>query len=432
MASIVRIGLLGFGTVGQGVFRVLEQNRDLIEQRAGTRLEITKIAIRDRAKARLVDVDASILTTDAPSVATAPDVDIVVELIGGSTVARDLVLQAFGAGKHVVTANKALLAECGEEIRKAASGKFLGFEASVGGGIPVVKALRESLTANRVLSIYGIINGTSNYILTTMSNEERPFADVLAEAQQAGYAEADPTFDVEGIDTAHKLAILVYLAFGIPVRLDQIHTEGISGISPIDIEFGRQFGYTLKLLAIAKAADGEVEARVHPTLVPNDFPIAQVGGVYNAVQIVGDAAGDLMFYGRGAGELPTASAVLGDIVDAARTMLDGRSSPGGVPVPAPGDRSRIRAISKIDGLYYLRFTVADKPGVLSEIAGILGRHNISIESVIQKGRGRESTVPLVIMTHRAVESDIQNALVEINALDIVAEKGVLIRVEDRE
>ncbi len=432
MANVVRIGLLGFGTVGQGVYRVLEQNRDLIEQRAGARIEITKIAVRDKAKARSVDVDASILTTDPSSVAASPDVDIVVELIGGSTLARDLVVQAFGAGKHVVTANKALLAECGEEIRKAASGKFLGFEASVGGGIPVIKALRESLTANRVLSIYGIINGTSNYILTTMSDEDRPFADVLAEAQQAGYAEADPTFDVEGIDTAHKLAILVHLAFGIPVRLDQIHTEGITNISPIDIEFGRQFGYTLKLLAIAKAADGEVEARVHPTLVPEDFPIAQVGGVYNAVQIVGDAAGDLMFYGRGAGELPTASAVVGDIVDAARTMIDGRANAGGIPVPTPGNRLRVRAISKIDGLYYLRFTVADKPGVLSEISGILGRHNISIESVIQKGRGRESTVPLVIMTHRAVENDIQNALVEINALDVVAEKGVLIRVEDRE
>jgi homoserine dehydrogenase len=432
MARIVRIGLLGFGTVGQGVYRVIERNRDLIEQRSGARLEITRIAVRDLEKARTVDVDPSLLTTDSSSVAVSPDVDVVVELIGGSTTARDLVLEAFGAGKHVVTANKALLAVCGEQVREAAQGRFLGFEASVAGGIPVIKAVRESLAANRVLSIYGIINGTCNYILTTMRDEDRPFVDVLREAQSAGYAEADPTFDVEGIDTAHKLAILVHLAFGIPVRLDEIHTEGITSISPIDIEFGRQFGYTLKLLAIAKSVDGEVEARVHPTLVPDDFPIAQVGGVYNAVQIVGDAAGDLMFYGRGAGELPTASAVVGDIIDAARRMALPELDPVSSAVRTVASVARVRAISKIEGLYYLRFTVDDKPGVLSEISGILGRHNISIESVIQKGRDAESTVPLVIMTHRAIESDIQSALVEINGLDVVAEKGVLIRVEDRD
>ena len=309
MSKTVRLGLLGLGTVGQGVFKIVEENRNLIERRTGVHLEVTAIAVRDAGLDRGVEVPAGIMTTDAGSVARSPGVDIVVELIGGSDTARGLVLQAMGAGKHVVTANKALLAEHGAEIRKAAdaAGVSLGFEASVAGGIPVIKTLRESLAANRVLSIYGIINGTCNYILTTMSEEDRPFDEVLKEAQDAGYAESDPAFDVGGIDSAHKLAILVNLAFGIPVRLDQVHTEGITGISPVDIEFGREFGYTLKLLAIAKsspAADGsvEVEARVHPTFVPDDYPIAQVGGVYNAVQIVGDSVGDLMLYGKGAGE----------------------------------------------------------------------------------------------------------------------------------
>jgi len=354
-----------------------------------------------------------------------------VELIGGSDTAREMVLAAIGAGKHVVTANKALLAEHGEEIRRAAAqaGVALGSEASVAGGIPVIKTLRESLAANRILEIYGIINGTCNYILTKMREEDRAFDDVLKEAQDAGYAEADPTFDVEGIDSAHKLAILVNLAFGIPVKTDDVHTEGIRGISPVDIEFAREFGYTLKLLAISKAIanqDGtlDIEARVHPTLVPDDYPIAQVGGVYNAVQIVGDAVGDLMLYGQGAGEQPTASVVLGDIIDVAANP---RVSSGGSTLSA-----RIRPITDISCLYYLRFTVDDKPGVLSDIAGILGRFNISIESVIQHGRNRGRSVPLVIMTHTARESDVQKARVEIDRLEAVAEKGVLIRVEGRE
>ena len=434
MSKTVRLGLLGLGTVGQGVFKIVEENRDLIERRTGVHLEVTAIAVRDAGLDRGVEVPAGIMTTDAGSVARSPGVDIVVELIGGSDTARGLVLQAMGAGKHVVTANKALLAEHGAEIRKAAdaAGVSLGFEASVAGGIPVIKTLRESLAANRVLSIYGIINGTCNYILTTMSEEDRPFDEVLKEAQDAGYAESDPTFDVGGIDSAHKLAILVNLAFGIPVRLDQVHTEGITGISPVDIEFGREFGYTLKLLAIAKsapAADGsvEVEARVHPTFVPDDYPIAQVGGVYNAVQIVGDSVGDLMLYGKGAGERPTASAVMGDILDIAIS-----SSAAARNLATEDARGRIRPITEISSPYYLRFTVEDKPGVLSEISGILGRFNISIESVIQKGRAAGRRVPLVIMTHRAAEKDIRDALLEIDRLPAVAEKGVLIRVEDSE
>jgi homoserine dehydrogenase len=428
MTKTVRLGLLGLGTVGRGVFRIVEGNRDLIESRLGAAVEISRIAVRDTSRDRGIEVSPTLLTTDSDSVAVSDDVDIVVELIGGSERARELVLKAIGAGKHVVTANKALMAEHGAQIRQAAddAGVYLGIEASVAGGIPVIKTLRESLAANRIVSIYGIINGTCNYILTKMRDEGRAFEEILKEAQDAGYAESDPTFDVGGIDSAHKLAILVNLAFGIPVSLDDVHTEGITEISPIDIEFGRQFGYTLKLLGIAKNASGAIEARVHPTLVPDDYPIAQVGGVYNAVQIVGDAVGDLMLYGQGAGELPTASAVMGDTLDIAANLVAGRTRGA---VPRVSSTAKIRPISEISTLYYVRFMVDDQPGVLSVISGIFGRFNISIESVIQKGRESGGVVPLVIMTHRALEKDIQNALVEINQLDAVAEKGILIRVE---
>ena len=433
MSKTVRLGLLGLGTVGRGVFRIVEENRELIERRTGVRLEVTRAAVRDLDKDRGVAIPAGVLTDDPRQVAAASDVDIVVELVGGSEAARSLVLEAVDAGKHVVTANKALLAEHGDEIRRRAqdAGVALGYEASVAGGVPVIKTLRESLAANRVLSVYGIVNGTCNYILTRMREDGSAFDAVLADAQAAGYAEADPSFDVDGVDSAHKLAILVNLAFGIPVAIDDVHTEGIAGVDPSDIEFGREFGYTLKLLAIAKAAPGpdgrlEVEARVHPTLVRDDRPIAQVGGVYNAVQIVGDSVGDLMLYGRGAGERPTASAVLGDILDVARNADSAAAHDGAGAAPD----GRIRPIAEVSSLYYIRFTVEDKPGVLSQISGILGRYDISIESVIQKGRDAGKTVPLVITTHRAREKDMQDALVEIDRLAPVAEPGVLIRVED--
>ncbi len=435
MTKTVRLGLLGLGTVGRGVYRIVDENRELIERRTGVRLEVTRAAVRDPDKDRGVAVPAGVLTDDPRQVVAAPDVDIVVELVGGSDAARSWVLEAVDAGKHVVTANKALLAEHGDEIRRRAAeaGVALGYEASVAGGVPVIKTLRESLAANRVLSVYGIVNGTCNYILTRMREDGSAFDAVLADAQAAGYAEADPSFDVDGVDSAHKLAILVNLAFGVPVAIDDVHTEGIAGVNPSDIEFGREFGYTLKLLAIAKAAAGpdgrlEVEARVHPTLVADDRPIAQVGGVYNAVQIVGDSVGDLMLYGRGAGERPTASAVLGDILDVARIADSDAAAAydGGGAAPD----GRIRPIAEVSSLYYIRFTVEDKPGVLSQISGILGRYDISIESVIQKGRDAGKTVPLVITTHRARERDMQDALVEIDRLPSVAEPGVLIRVED--
>src|SRR5437016_580998 len=324
MKQKINVGIIGLGTVVSGAFRILRDNAELIRHRVGVPVEVTKIAVRDAARDRGVVIPAGVLTTNPSQVIDDPNIDIVIELIGGYEPARELILAAIARGKHVVTANKALLAADGAEIHEAArrAGVSIGYEASVGGGIPVIKALKEALAANRILSIYGIINGTSNYILSKMTDEERSFADVLAEAQRAGYAEADPTFDVGGIDTAHKLSILVNLAFGAHVRLDNIFTEGITAISPLDIDFGKALGYKVKLLAIAKMHEGgNAEARVHPTMVPDEYPIAKVGGVYNAIQIVGNACGDIMLYGRGAGSMPTGSAVVGDIIDISRTML---------------------------------------------------------------------------------------------------------------
>ncbi len=432
MSKRVRVGLLGLGTVGTGVVRILNQNADLIERRAGVSLEVVRVAVRNPLKDRSVALRSDILTTDPHDVVRDPDVDVVVELIGGSEPAKQLVLEAIAEGKHVVTANKALLAEHGAEIREAADrrGVSLGIEASVAGGIPVIKTLREALAANRILSVYGIINGTSNYILTKMSQEDRPFGEVLREAQDAGYAESDPSFDIGGIDAAHKLTILANLAFGIRAELRDIYTEGISEISPVDIEFGKELGYTLKPLAIAKASNEEIEIRVHPTLVPDDHPIAQVGGVYNAIQIVGDAVGDLMLQGKGAGEMPTASAVVSDIMDVCRDMTSGRApTESSRPLDMDSGASRIKPIEAVTSLYYMRFMVDDNPGVLSQISGILGNNNISIGSVIQKGRKESGAVPLVIMTHTAIEQDVRRALKEIDLLSCVAREAVLIRVE---
>jgi homoserine dehydrogenase len=383
--------------------------------------------VRDLSRDRGIDVPAAILTTNPREIVDDPNIDIVVELIGGYEPAKELILAAISRGKHIVTANKALLAVHGAEIHEVArrAGVMVGFEGSVAGGVPVIKALKEALAANRILSIYGIINGTSNYILTKMTDEQRAFDDVLREAQRAGYAEADPTFDVGGIDTAHKLAILVNLAFGVPVNLKDIFTEGITAISPLDIEFGKTLGYKVKLLAIAKMHDGKVEARVHPTMVPDGYPIAKVGGVYNAIQIVGDACQDIMLYGRGAGSLPTGSAVVADIMDITRQI---ESKPA-TQVAAVDSAPTLQPMDSISSVYYFRLMALDQPGVLSQISGILGRHRISIAQMIQRGRKQGGSVPLVIMTHTALEHDIQKALVEIEALDCVTEKPVLIRVE---
>ena len=328
------------------------------------------------------------LTTDIQQVLTDPRVDIVIELMGGYDLAKRVILDAVQRGKHVVTANKALLAVHGEEIFAAASrqGIDLGFEASVGGGIPVIRALMEGLAANNIQSIYGIINGTSNYILSRMTSEGQRFDVVLEEAKRAGYAEADPTFDVAGIDSAHKLTIMVSLAYGTPVNFKEIYTEGITGLTPLDIAYAKEFGFTIKLLAIAKYSDGEIEARVHPTMVPSASQIAKVDGVYNAIQLVGDAVEDVVLYGRGAGSMPTGSAVVSDVMAIARNLL--KDAAGRVPPASyqPDQRRplRMRPMEEITSLYYIRFMVVDRPGVLSQIAGVLGRYGISISSV-QRG-----------------------------------------------
>ncbi len=433
MKQKINVGLIGLGTVGSGVLRILRDNAQPIRSRLGVPIEITKIAVRDLKRDRGLRLASGVLTDNPTEIIEDPNIDIVVELIGGYQPAKELILASIGRGKHVVTANKALLAVHGEEIHEAArrASVTIGFEGSVGGGIPVIKALKEALAANRILSIYGIINGTSNYILSKMTDEERSFADVLAEAQRAGYAEADPTFDVGGIDTAHKLAILVNLAFGAHVRLDNIFTEGITSISPLDIDFGKELGYKLKLLAIAKWHDGQVEARVHSTMIPDEYPIAKVSGVYNAIQIVGDACGDIMLYGRGAGSMPTGSAVVADIMDISRHILMEPSRNLNTN-PAGASAVKLVPMDSVTSIYYFRSLALDQPGVLAQISGILGRQQISIAQMIQRGRKQGGSVPLVIMSHTALERDIQKALVEIKALACITEEPVLIRVEGDE
>ncbi|HHL39569.1 MAG TPA: homoserine dehydrogenase [Deltaproteobacteria bacterium] len=430
----INAGLIGFGTVGTGVYRVLTENADVIEKKLGCRLRLKKIADRDVERDRGVKVDPALLTADPSEVINDPGISIVIELIGGTGAAREFIVEALAKGKHVVTANKALLSTHGREIFETARsmGLDIGFEASVGGGIPVIKALREGLAANHVESICGIINGTANYILSRMTSDGGRFEDVLAEAQARGYAEADPTYDVEGIDTAHKLAILINIAYGTYVELDSIYTEGISRITPLDIAFAAEFGYRVKLLAIAKSEDGEIEARVHPTMIPATHPLASVDGAFNAVHIEGDAVGPVMLYGLGAGMMPTASAVVADVVDIARNMRNGvgrRLEPLSYMHGAVREAA-VRPMDELDIPWYLRFSALDRPGVLSRIAGVLGAHNISISSVIQKGRQAGEAVPLVILTHHAKERQMRAALAEIETLDVVRDRPAYIRIEE--
>ncbi len=428
----INVGIIGFGTVGTGTARILLENAGVITRRLGAPVVLKAISDLDIKRDRGINLGQTKLTTSAQELISDPDIDIIVELIGGYKPAKEFMLAAIGNRKHVVTANKALLAVHGEEIYAAAgkAGVTLGYEASVAGGIPILAAIRSGLAANNIKSIYGIVNGTCNYILTLMTNAGRKFEEVLKEAQAKGYAEADPTFDIEGIDSAHKLAVLTMLAYGTPVKFDDIYTEGISKITPLDIDFARELGYKIKLLAITKMADGEVEARVHPTMLPEDYPIATVDGVFNALSVVGDAVGSTMFYGRGAGDMPTGSAVVSDIVDIGRDILAGCSNRS--PVAAFRDRAklRIRKMEDITSCYYLRFSAMDQPGVLSRISGVLGKNNISISSVIQKGRGGAAAVPLVMMSHDAVERDVRKALAEIDTMDCVAGRTVVIRVEE--
>ena len=429
----IQVGLLGLGTVGAGVAKILLSHRGELEEKIGAPVVLGAIADKDVTSPRSgLDLAGLPLSADVSAVLDDPAIDIVVELIGGLEPARSFMLRALAGGKHVVTANKALLATHGEELyaAAAASGRMLAFEASVAGGIPIIRSVKEGLAANRLVSLFGILNGTCNYILSKMTGEGREFAQVLAEAQARGYAEADPTFDIEGTDSAHKLQILATLAFRTPVKLDGIYVEGISGITPLDIELAGEMGFRIKLLAIAKAADGELELRVHPTMIPENTPMAAVSGVFNAIFLNGDAVGDLMFYGRGAGQMPTASSVCADIVEIARRLAAGQPAvPQDLPILGRNPL-RPKPMEDVLSSYYLCVFVLDQPAVLAQITGILGRHKISISSVIQKGRHSAKAVPVVMMTHRAREGSMQKAIEEINRLEVVVSDTRMIRVEE--
>jgi homoserine dehydrogenase len=434
--SAIGVGLIGWGTVGCGVVEVLRQNADAIESRLGVRLELKRVADIDLDRPRPIAVPREKLTTRAEDVLNDPDIQIVVELMGGLGAAKGFIIQALENRKHVVTANKALLAHVGNELFEIAArnDRSIGFEAAVAGGIPFIKALREGLAGNRIDTIFGILNGTANFILTRMTQNGLSFLEALREAQEKGYAEADPALDIEGTDTAHKLAIASAIAFGTPIQFDQVYVEGITGIDPVDIQFAEEFGYRLKLLAIARNRDGQLEMRVHPTLIPRDHVLAGVDGAYNAVHVHGNAVGNIMLYGLGAGMMPTGSAVVSDLIDLARDILG--NTPRRVPPLAFGpDRLKELAIKPISGVtacYYFRFAALDRPGVLSRIAGILGQNRISIASVIQKGRQLEEAVPIVMLTHEALESSVQKALAEINQLEVVAGPTRVIRIENKE
>ncbi|EWY38719.1 homoserine dehydrogenase [Skermanella stibiiresistens SB22] len=428
MTAPLRIGIAGLGTVGGGVLKVLERHAELLAGRTGRRMVVTAVSARTRSRDRGVDLSAARWYEDAVALAADPDVDVVVELIGGSEgVAREVCETALSRGKHVVTANKALLAIHGTGLARLAeeNGVALSFEAAVAGGIPVIKGLREGLAANCVTEVHGILNGTCNYILTEMRETGREFGDVLAEAQKLGYAEADPSFDIDGVDAAHKLAILTSVAFGCAVDFDAVHIEGIRHISALDIEYASELGFRIKLLGIARRSDGGVEQRVHPAMVPVSSPIATVDGVFNAVVAEGDFVERVTFVGRGAGAGPTASAVVADLVDIARGRV---SHAFGVP---SGRLESVRAAPPEErrGAYYLRLMVVDRPGVIAEVAAALRDENVSMESFLQRGRAPGEAVPVVLTTHDTDEASMQRALASLSRLEAILEAPRLIRIE---
>jgi len=433
----IKVGLIGFGNIGAGVVKLLQENADVIRGKVGRGIVLKRIVDRNIAADRGVAVDpACLMTTDVNDIFDDPDISVVIELVGGYEPAKSFVLKAIENGKHVVTANKALLALHGEEIFAAAAANNVEvqFEAAVGGGIPVLTAIKGNMAANRFGSVIGILNGTCNYILTRMTQEGADFSDMLKVAQELGYAEPDPTFDIEGVDTAHKLALLVSLCFGTRIDFNSIHCEGISGISSLDVKFAKEFGYRIKLLAIGKLSDGQVEARVHPTMIPLHNPMADVNGVFNAIRLTGDFVGAVMFYGRGAGQNPTASAIVGDLIGLSRSMVAGagrRVAPLGY-LDAKVETLPIKPMADIVSKYMLRFSARDLPGVLGTIASSLGNHGISIESMVQTAHelADQAPVPIVIMTHEAREGAVQDALADIDQLDIICEKTSFIRIED--
>ena len=430
----IRVGLIGFGTIGTGVITLLQRQRTAIRERLGVTLDLVRVADIDTKRDRGVKLDRGVLVGDARRVLDDPSIDIVIELMGGTGAARRFVLEAIAAGKDVVTANKALLAHHGDEIFRAVerAGVQLGFEASVGGGIPIIRTLKEALAGDRNVAVYGIVNGTSNYILSTMSEAGGEFGEVLRRAQADGLAEADPSFDIDGIDAAHKLTLLIQLAFGARVPVKQIATEGIRQVSQADIAFAREFGYAIKSLAVAKRRGDCIEASVRPTMVPRRHPLADVNGALNAIAVHGDALGPSMYVGAGAGMMPTATAVVADLMDAARNRLHGcrsRVAPLGYPLRSQV-RARAASPDDLHGEYYLRFMVVDRPGVLARIAGLLGTEKISIASVIQREREHGRVVPVVIRTHDAAERAVRRAVRAIDRLAVVRGSSTVIRIEE--
>ncbi|HEY4172408.1 MAG TPA: homoserine dehydrogenase [Rhodopila sp.] len=428
MTHPLSVGVAGLGTVGGGVLKMLRDNADIVAARAGRPIAVTAVSARDRSRDRGFPVSGLHWYEDSVALAADPNVDVVVELIGGSEgPARALAEAAITAGKPLVTANKALLAVHGASLARAAEerGVALGFEAAVAGGIPVIKALREGLSGNRISAVAGILNGTCNYILTQMRERGREFADVLADAQKLGYAEADPSFDIDGIDAAHKLAILAALAFGRPVAFEDVHVEGIRHVSAVDIAFATELGYRIKLLGIARQTEAGIETRVHPCMVPQTMPIARVDGVFNAVVAEGDFVGRVMLEGRGAGAGPTASAVVADLIDIARNRV---TPVWGAAGEALSDAPSVPMTNHV-GPYYLRLMVVDRPGVIADVTAILRDMGVSLESMLQRGRSPGEAVPVVLVTHETKESAMRGALDRIGALPTVMEQPSLIRIE---
>ena len=427
----INIGLIGFGNVGAAVVKILRDKKPLLREKIGVELCLKKICDKDILSKRLVSVDKSLLTSDASLILNDPQIDVVIELIGGMHPAKEIILQALESGKYVITANKALLAESGAELfsQAAKRGKSIYFEASCGAGIPIMKSLREGLVANRFLSVFGIVNGTSNFILSQMSNNNWTFKQALKEAQRKGFAEKNAALDIEGIDSAHKLILLTYLCFGRMISLKDIFIEGISRISLSDVNYAHELGLEIKLLAIAKKEKDELEVRVNPTLIPREHLLSSVNGIFNAIYVSADLAGSLLFYGPGAGQMSAASAVISDLVDLTQDLKAGLFKP---TLNVVLDRSikKLRRIEEIESRYYIRFMAIDKPGVLATISGILGKYGISIASVSQKGRKRQSVVPIVMVTHEAKERNLRLALDRIDRLKVVREKSIAIRIEE--
>lgn len=429
----INIGLIGFGTVGSGVVKILREKKSFLSEKIGLEINVKKICDKDiSSKRKSVSVDKSLLTTNPRDILDDPGIDIIIELIGGIHPAKEFIAEALDKGKNIVTANKALLSQEGKELfaRALDRGKNIYFEASVGAGIPIIKAMREGLVANKFYRVFGIVNGTSNYVLSEMSSSNCSFAEAMRQAKLKGFAEKDPTLDIEGVDSAHKLILLTYLGFGRFVNIKDVFVEGISHISVSDINYAKDLGFAIKLLAIAKKEDHELEVRVHPTLIPENHLLASVSGVFNAIYVTADLAGELLFYGPGAGQLSAASSVVSDLVDLTQDIKAGLFRPT-LKITEDASIKRLRSINDIESRYYIRFVTEDKPGVLAKISGILAKYGISIASVNQKEKYKSGqAVPIVMVAHQAREKNLRQALEIIDRLNIVKQKSVAIRIEE--